>query len=183
MSSDQTRKQKKSKSSFLSSNILDQSAHEIKVSNLNTTKDGYTLVYFGAGWDFKPVNNPLFSKFNHFIFIDSLPKLNHYNEGTPGYEKSKDIKVFLETLSNSALNYNLKLISVRRNLLTFKNDKIKLEYYFNTTVQEALTNTIIRRKINKAVWVHNKGFNPYEYGLKPGDLPNLLEDRSKLKLL
>ena len=36
----------------------------------------------------------------------------------------------------------------------------------NTTVEEALKDPIIRQKINKALWVHQKGFSPYTHGLK-----------------
>ena len=50
----------------------------------NKNTEGHTLVYFGAGWDFKPTNDPVYKKFNHFIFIDSLPKMSHYEPGMPG---------------------------------------------------------------------------------------------------
>ena len=140
-------------------------------------------MYFGAGWDFKPVNNKLYDKFNHFIFIDSLPNLSHYEPGMAGYEKSKNVLVFVNTLVNAAKKHKLKLISNKDNLLTFKNDKITLEYYINTTVEEALTNPTIRQKINKALWIHEKGFSPYLHGLKVGDLPNLLENKAELRKL
>ena len=67
--------------------------------------------------------------------------------------------------------------------MTFKKGEILLEYYINTKVKKALNNKIIRNKINKAIWIHIKGFYPHLHGLKPGDLPNLLEDRSKLREL
>jgi len=198
MSSDKLLKDKTSYiSTDMSSNILDQEVPEIKVPILKPTKmfqpsslkqlakkisckDGYILVYFGAGWDFTPIDNPLFSKFNHFIFIDSLPNLSHYYPGSSGYEKSKDRTTLIKTLKNEALKFKLRLISIRNNLLTFKNDRIKLEHYINTTVEEALTNTTIRKKINKAIWVHEDGFSPYAFGLKPGDLPKLVKYRAKL---
>ena len=144
---------------------------------------GYTLTYFGAGWDFKPVSNKIYSKFTHFIFIDSLPKLSHYEPGMSGYNKCKDRESFIKTLVNAAREYNLKLISNKDNLLTFENDKIKVEYYISTTVSEALTNPQIRKKMNKSIWLHEEGFNPYNYGLKIGDLPNLVEFRAKLREL
>ena len=52
-------------------------------------KKNYSLVYFGAGWDFKPINDQVYKKFNHFIFIDSLPMMPHYEPGMPGYEKKQ----------------------------------------------------------------------------------------------
>ena len=64
----------------------------------NKITEGHTLLYFGAGWDFKPVSEPIYSKFNHFIFIDSLPKSSHYEPGMPGYEKSKNKEAFIKTL-------------------------------------------------------------------------------------
>ena len=140
----------------------------------------YSLVYFGAGWDFKPTNDPVYKKFNHFIFIDSLPKMSHYEPGMPGYEKSKDREAFINTLKNTALDHGMILCSIRKNLLTFKNDHQKLEYYINTTVLDALTNKIIRNKLNRVIWVHENGFRPYDYGLNIGDLPNLLEYRAKI---
>ena len=108
-----------------------------------------TLVYFGAGWDFEPVSNSLHSKFNHFIFIDALPKLSHYEPGQPGYEKSKDRRSLIKTLKKSALEHNMILTSIRKNLLTFKNGNIKLEYNIDATVEEALTNKTIRRNMKK----------------------------------
>ena len=65
-------------------------------------------------------------------------------------------------------------------MLTFRNGIVKLEYYINTTVTEALDDPIIRKKMNKAKWLHENGFYPYNYGLKVGDLPNLLEYRAKI---
>lgn len=64
------------------------------------------MVYFGAGWDFNPINNPVYKKFNHFIFIDSLPKLSHNEPGMPGYEKSKDREAFINTLKKSFRIWN-----------------------------------------------------------------------------
>ena len=55
----------------------------------NKNTEGHTLLYFGAGWDFKPVKKSIFSKFNHFIYIDSLPKLSHYEPGMPGMKKAR----------------------------------------------------------------------------------------------
>ena len=151
-------------------------------SKTQKTKN-YTLVYFGAGWDFNPINDPVYKKFNHFIFIDSLPNLSHYEPGQSGYEKSKDRKSFINTLKNATCENGLVLSSIRKNLLTFRNSKIKLEYYINTTVTEALDDPIIRKKMNKAKWLHENGFYPYSYGLKVGDLPNLLEYRAKINEL
>lgn len=139
------------------------------------------LVYFGVGWDFKPVNKRLYEKFNHFIFIDALPDMIHYEPGTPGYEKSKDLESFLITLKKTATRYKLKLLNIDGDLLTFANNKIKLEYYINTTVEKALIDSVIRNKINKAKWLHVEGFYPYEYGLKVGDLPHLFENVAELR--
>ena len=143
-------------------------------------KKNHSLVYFGAGWDFKPINDQVYKKFNHFIFIDSLPMMPHYEPGMPGYEKSKDREAFIKTLKNKAMKYGMTLSSIRKNLLTFKNNHQKLEYYMNTTVLDALTNKIIRKKLNRVIWVHENGFRPYDYGLNIGDLPNLLEYRAKI---
>ena len=143
-------------------------------------KKNHSLVYFGAGWDFKPINDQVYKKFNHFIFIDSLPMMPHYEPGMPGYEKSKDREAFIKTLKNKAMKYGMTLSSIRKNLLTFKNNHQKLEYYINTTVLDALTNKIIRKKLNRVIWVHENGFRPYDYGLNIGDLPNLLEYRAKI---
>lgn len=139
------------------------------------------LVYFGAGWDFKPVNKKLYKKFNHFIFIDALPDLIHYDPGMPGYENSKDLKSFLSTLKKVSARYKLTLQNIDGDLLTFANDKIKLEYYINTTVEKVLIDPIIRNNINEAKWLHVEGFYPYEYGLKVGNLPNLFENVAELR--
>ena len=146
-------------------------------------QENHSLLYFGAGWDFKPISDPTYTKFNHFIFIDALPKIPHYEPGMRGYEKSKDETSFINTLKKTATQYGLKFIRKNKNLLVFKNDKIKLEYYINTTVEESLNNKTIRNKLNKVKWMHMEGFNPYEYGLKIGDLHNKLEYRAKIKEL
>ena len=135
--------------------------YNIDMNSKTQKTKNYTLVYFGAGWDFNLINDPVYKKFNHFIFIDSLPNLPHYEPGQSGYEKSKDRKSFINTLKNAACENGLVLSSIRKNLLTFRNSKIKLEYYINTTVTEALDDPIIRKKMNKAKWLHENGFYPY----------------------
>ena len=132
------------------------------ISNTKNTKN-HTLLYFGSGWHFTPTDDPAYKKFNHFIFIDSLPKLSHYEPGMPGYEKSKDRTSFINTLKNEASQYGYILSSI--------------------VVTEALDDKIIRKKMNKTKWLHEESFYPYEYGLKVGDLPNLLEYRAKIKEL
>ena len=143
----------------------------------------YSLVYFGAAWDFKPVRDPLYRRFNDFIFIDALPDMTHYEKGMNGYEKCKDRDSFINTLKKYASKYGLRLVNIKENLLTFKNEQIKVQYYINTTVTDVLNNSIIRKKLNKVIWNHVKGFYPYEYGLKIGDLPNLVDCRAVLKKL
>ena len=75
---------------------------------------GYTLTYFGAGWDFEPVSDKIYSKFTHFIFIDSLPKLSHYELGMSGYKKCKDIESFIKTLKNAAKKHKLTLMNIKK---------------------------------------------------------------------
>ena len=110
-----------------------------------------SITYYGADWEYKSVGNEIYGKFNHFIFIDALPKLSHYEPGMSGY--------------NEAMGYNLKLISNNGNLLTFKNEKIKLEYYINTTVEEVLLNPNIKKK--KSILLREDCFLS---GLKVGEL-------------
>ena len=157
----------------------------------------YSLAYFGAGWDFKPIRDfginrkgllaedGAYNKFNHFIFIDALPKLSHYEPGMSGYEKSKNKEALIKTLKNEALKYSMTLKKRTGNMLTFlsENKDIKIQYYINTTVEEALNDPIIRNKLNKVKWLHEEGFHPYAYGLKVGDLPNLVRCRAMLKEL
>lgn len=154
--------------------------NKTKKSN-KKAKQNYTIVYYGAGWDFRPVNMQLFQKINHFIFIDALPKLQHYQPNTVGYNYSKDRKTFINTLINTAKSKGYKLDSIKKDLLTFTKKDKKIEYYINTTVEDSLKNPAIRKKINKAIWVHQAGFFPYAYGLKAGDLPNLKENMAKLR--
>ena len=80
----------------------------------NLEMKNHSRAYFGAGWDFSPVTNPIFEKFNHFIFIDALPKLSHYNPGQCGYEKSKNRRALLKTLRSEALKHDMKFISIRK---------------------------------------------------------------------
>ena len=103
---------------------------------------GHTLVYFGAGWDFEPVVDPIYEKFTNFIFIDALPDLPQYKPDTLyGYKKGKDRRSFIKTITEGAEQVGLRRTSICKNLLTFRNDKIKLDYYINTTVQEAPRDT------------------------------------------
>ena len=156
---------------------------ENQIKNSTKKTKSYSLVYFGAGWNLKFLDDPTYKKFNHFILIDALPKLQHYNPDQEGYKKSKDKKSLIATIKKAADKYDLKLSSVRGNLLTFKKNEIKLEYYINTTIEEALSNPTIKRKLSKVIWVHEEGLEPYRYGLKVGDLPNLVEYRAKLREL
>ena len=154
-----------------------------KLNNKIKKTNDYSLVYFGAGWDFSPISKKIYNKFNHHIYIDALPNLIHYKPGTVGYNKCKDRESFINTLKNQAKKSKLKLINIDNNLLTFKNNKINLEYYINTTVEDSLTDPDIRKKLNKAIWIHQDGFYPHENGLKVGDLPNILECRAKISEL
>ena len=61
-----------------------------KLNNKIKKTNDYSLVYFGAGWGFKPVNKKIYNKFNHHIYIDALPNLIHYKPDTNGYDKCKD---------------------------------------------------------------------------------------------
>ena len=120
------------------------------------------MAYFGPGWDFdfirnfginrkgkKSVNKGLnYNKFSDFILIHALPKIPHYDPDQAGYNKSKNEEVFIETLKNEASKYGITLMRKTGNMLTFlsKNKDLKIQYYYNTTVEEALNDTIIRRK-------------------------------------
>ena len=145
-----------------------------------------SVAYFGSGWDFRMVDKDLYSKFSFFIYIDSLPtKLLHYPPDSTGYEKCKDLPTFIHTLITKANKHQLKLVEHHKHLrlLIFKtNDhKQELHYYYNTTVQEALDNKIIREKLNKVIWIHEKGFIPWYFGLEPGMLPNTIKTKAKLR--
>ena len=84
-------------------------------------KTNNSLVYFGAGWDFRPIidfginrkgllaEDEAYNKFNNFIFIDALPNLSHYEPGTSGYEKSKNEEALIKTLKLEASTYNMSL--------------------------------------------------------------------------
>ena len=46
----------------------------------------------------KPLSKALFKSFNHFIFIDALPKKPHYEPHQPGYKDSKDRESFVNAI-------------------------------------------------------------------------------------
>lgn len=144
---------------------------------------GYTIVYFGAGWDFRPPDMDLYKKFNHFIFIDALPNRADYEPGMPGYNKSKDEESLIKTIKEYAGKRKWKLVSIKNNLLILKRGSRIIEYHYNTTVEDALTDPYIRIQMNKALWVHTQGFDPYQAGLKKGDLPNIVDCRAELRKL
>ena len=154
-------------------------------SNNESKLPKYTLAYFGAGWNFSLLADPTYKKFKYFVFIDALPKLMHYDNDQDGYSKCKDKETLIATLINAAKEYGFCLKSKWGNLLTFTNpyNTRVIYYYYNTTVIEALQKPSIRKKLNKAKWLHEQGFYPYQFGLKVGDLPNLVRNRSMIKML
>ena len=126
-----------------------------------------SLVYFGAGWDMQPLSKPLFKSFNHFIFIDALPKIPHYKPNQPnGYKHSKDRESFVNAITKGTSRRKYKVISDKGNHLVFENPEGKtLDYFINTTVEESLNNPVIRKMFETVRWIHVKGFYPFEYGL------------------
>ena len=126
------------------------------------------LVYWGSEFDMKPLSNPLFKSFNHFIFIDALPKLQHYKPHQVGYKYSKDREAFVKTIIRRATKKKYKLIRGRDegNHLVFKNpDGKTLDYFINTTVEESLNDPVIKDMFKTVRWIHNEGFNPFSFGL------------------
>ena len=127
-----------------------------------------SLVYWGAGWDMKPLSKPIFKSFNHFIFIDALPKLPHHTPNQHGYKDSKDRESFVYAITRGTSRRKYKLISGRDegNHLVFQNPEGKtLDYFINTTVEESLNDPMIRKMLKTVRWIHVAGFWPSEHGL------------------
>ena len=61
----------------------------------------YSLVYFGAGWDMKPLNDESYKKITNFIFIDALQDSNYYDRKCAGYQKSNDKDTFMSTINKN----------------------------------------------------------------------------------
>ena len=104
-------------------NALDLHAEQIKQNEpkkVQPQTNIRSLVYFGAGWDFKPLSNAQFDKINNFIFIDAQPRLSHYEPGQRGYKKSKN---FVKTIKDGAEQKGYIFKSMKGNLLTFEKRK------------------------------------------------------------
>ena len=153
----------------------------IEIKARETPKDP-TLLYFGAGWDFKPLSNPDYHKFTHLVFIDALPNTAQYRPGQVGYSLSKDRISFVNTLVREAKKEKLVLYSDINDVLTFIHIRgATLKYYINMSVEQALSSPIVRPKISAAKWVHVEGFYPSESGLKVTHLPNAYLTLGKLR--
>lgn len=68
-----------------------------------------TLVNFGAGWDMQPLNKKDYGPFKHFIFIDAMPNLSHYQPNQAGYAYARDRQGFVAKITENALQKKFKL--------------------------------------------------------------------------
>jgi hypothetical protein len=147
-----------------------------------TKSDGLSMVYFGAGWDMKFLKASYLRNFKHYILVDALPKLSHYEKGTAGYEKANSEKSFILSIKQSIENIAVIGDYTRKgdHLIFMLNDGRQIDYYINTTVEDALHSKSIRKKLEKVKWVHVKGFHPFSYGLKPAHVPNTFKNLGEL---
>lgn len=126
---------------------------------------GPAILYYGAGWDARPLSMKEFKGLDYFIFVDALPKLPHYTPGQMGYPKSKDEESFVKAITDAVTKKKFKLISHPKNILHFSNGTRHLIYWYNTTVEDSLKDAEFLRAVKNVIWIHNEGFNPFENGL------------------
>ena len=127
-------------------------------------QDGISL-----SWKKYSVNYPgKYKKFDRFILIDALPK---------------DKESFIKAITTSAKRHGLKSTDINRNLLTLEKGNVKVEYYINTTINEAFDNPTIRKKLNKVKFTYMKSVHPATLGLEPEYSPKLLENMEEVEKL
>ena len=143
---------------------------------------GRSLIYFGAGIDFKPIVKKDYETFSKFIFIDALTKLPHYGVGQSGYTYTHCEEVFVDRIKEKLANYGATFENRIGDMLTFNlNRERTLEYHINTTVEEALANPDLAEKIRNAKTIHVKGFHPFSHGLNMADVPNLYANLAEMR--
>jgi hypothetical protein len=142
-----------------------------------------TLVYFGAGWDMSALGKKDFKRFGRHLYIDALPKIPHYEENQAGYAKGKDLVSFMHAIATSIKKYKWDgVFNQSGNQWIFKlRDGRYVEYWINTTVEDALNDSYLRGEIWNAKWLHNKGFFPFEYGLTVDHIPNTFKTLANLR--
>jgi len=140
------------------------------------------LFYFGAGWKFYPLRMKDYSWIDHFVFVDALPNLAYYTSDQAGYEKSKDRDSFIRAIVKEAKKKGFDQNDISDDHLIFGDKKGRLlDYYINTTVQNALDDPILNDLIKKAKWVHIQGFNPFINGLKVEHCEGCLYNYSEVR--
>lgn len=107
-----------------------------------------SLMYFGAGWDMKPLTKKDYRPFKRFIFIDALPNLSHYQPNQAGYANARDRQSFVSKITEKALQKKFKLCEDEGYHLRFLGPNGRyIDYYINTTVQDSLADPALSQII------------------------------------
>lgn len=141
-----------------------------------TTSD--TCVNFGAGHDVSFLKTKHLSHILRFVCIDALPRVPHYDKGMRGYDDNKDESSFLAALDRELRKRRaVRKVHESANHVRYvlgRDERRILDYYFNTTVLDALGQAELAELIAEAGTIIHKGFDPYGAGLRIAThMPNL----------
>lgn len=108
----------------------------------------YVGIYPGCADDIKPII--LFPNIQLFIYIDTNP------HGNNGYFSSK--KEFIFSITSKLSRLGFILFSHINNIIIFKNLNRFLIYFYNTSIENALKNNILKNILNQKIFLISIGF-------------------------
>lgn len=110
----------------------------------------------------QPLSRKDYRPFKHFIFIDALPKLTHYQPYQAGYAYAKDRQSFVSKIAEQAQQKKFKFCKDEGNLLRF------LGLNGLITISTQRSRTLSKTQLSLILFVTSSGFTLMDSG--PGSL-------------
>lgn len=128
-----------------------------------------SAIYFGAFTDMKFINVENLKDIRHFILVDQLPeRVKYFEPDQCGYDTCFNELVFVSELYHQLRIQNVEIIDMiqRPNFVKFiimrDEDQITVDYYYNTTVEDAITVSELGDVMKHVDTLILCGFDPFD---------------------
>ena len=128
-----------------------------------------SAIYFGAFTDVKFINIGDLKDIRHFILVDQLPeRVKYFKPGQYGYTTCFNETVFISELYHQLRIQNVKIIDMIQRLdfvkfIVMRDDnQITVDYYYNTTVEDAITVSELGDVMKHVDTLIMCGFTPFK---------------------
>ncbi len=128
-----------------------------------------SAIYFGAFIDIKFLHVENLKDIRHFILVDQLPtRVKYFPEYSSGYTKCINELVFISSLYHELCKQNVQIIDMvqRVDFVKFiilrQNAQITIDYYYNTTLEDALTISELEDIMKNVNTLILCGYNPFD---------------------